>query len=171
MVRNVASFRTLEGPDVKQIVCRSLTALEARVPPRAEMMRAHGIVHTPQCGNSHHSVHRAVASGSYSAGGGVKSTFSSFLEKLRSQLRILYRTEKYTSYAMAALSMVPSETGKMITNAIPKIGSSKKKIMNLQGMKSFMLANDNDWDDVRNLHLTSKQTEIVERGNIKCRFD
>ena len=89
----------------------------------------------------------------------------------RSQLRILYRTEKYTSYAMAALSMIPSETAKMITNAILKIGSSEKKIMNLLGMKSFMLAKENDWDDVRNLHLTSKQTEIAERGNIKCRFD
>ena len=134
-------------------------------------MRAHGIAHTPQYVNSHDSVHRAVASGFYPAGGGVKITFSSFLEKLRSQLRILYRTEKYTPYAMAALSMIPSETAKMITNAVPKIGSSKKKIMNLLGMKSFMLAKDNDWDDVRNLHLTSKQTEITERGNIKCRFD
>ena len=43
--------------------------------------------------------------------------------------------------------------------------------MNLLAMKSFMLAKENDWDDVRNLHLTSKQTEIAERGNIKCRFD
>ena len=101
----------------------------------------------------------------------VKSTFSSFLEKLRSQLRILYRTKKYMPYAMAALSKIPSETAKMITNAVKKIGSSEKKIMNLLAMKSFMLVKDNDWDDVRNLHLTSKQTEIAERGNIKCRFD
>ena len=72
---------------------------------------------------------------------------------------------------MAALSTIPSETAKMITFAIPKIGSSKKKIMNLLTMKSFMPAKDSDWDDVRNLHLTSKQTEIIERGNIKCRFD
>ena len=43
--------------------------------------------------------------------------------------------------------------------------------MNLLGMKSFMLAKENVWDDVRNLHLTSKQTEIAERGSIKCRFD
>ena len=72
---------------------------------------------------------------------------------------------------MAALSTIPSETAKMLLIAIPKIGSSKKKIMNLLAMKSFMLAKDSDWDDVRNLHLTSKQTEITERGNIKCRFD
>ena len=72
---------------------------------------------------------------------------------------------------MAALSMIPFETAKMITNAILEIGSSKKKIMNLLGMKSFMLAKENVWDDVRNLHLTSKQTEIAERGSIKCRFD
>ncbi len=164
-------FPNARGSSVKQIVCRSLTALEARVPPRAEMMRAHGIVHTPQYVNSHDSVYRAVASGFYPAGGGVKSTFSSFLEKRRSQLRILYGTEKYTPYAMAALSTIPSETAKMLLIAIPKIGSSKKKIMNLLAMKSFMLAKDSDWDDVRNLHLTSKQTEITERGNIKCRFD
>ena len=122
-------------------------------------------------GNSHDSVHRPVAAGFYPTGGGVKITFSSFFEKLRSKLQILYRTEKYTPYAMAALSMVPSETAKMITNAVLEIGSSKKKIMNLLGMKSFMLAKENVWDDVRNLHLTSKQTEIAERGSIKCRFD
>ena len=56
-----------------------------------------------------------------------KITFSSFLEKLRSQIRILYQTEKYTPYAMAALSMIPSETAKMITNAVLKNGSSKRK--------------------------------------------
>ena len=59
----------------------------------------------------------------------------------------------------------------MITNAILKIGSSEKKIMKLLAMKSFMPAQDSDWDDVRNLHLTSKQTEIAKKGNIKCRFD
>ena len=171
MVRSDAFFRALEGPDGKQIVFRSPTALGASVPPRAEMMRAHGIAHLPQDGNSHDSVHLPVAAGFYPVGGGVKFTFSSFLEKLRSQLRILYRTKKYTPYAMAAPSMIPSETAKMITNALFEIGSSKKKIMNLLGMKSFMLAEENVWDDVRNLHLTSKQTEIAERGNIKCRFD
>ena len=91
-------------------------------------------------------------------------------EKLRSRLRILYRTEKYTPYAMAALSMIPFETAKMITNAVLEIGSFKKKIMNLLGMKSFMLAKENVWDDVRNLHLTSKQTEIAERGEYKMSF-
>ena len=141
------------------------------MPPRAKMMRAHGIAHLPQDGNSHDSVHRPVAAGFYPAGGGVKIAFSSFFEKLRSKLQILYRTEKYTPYATATLSMVPSETAKMITNAVLEIGSSKKKIMNLLGMKSFMLAKENAWDDVRNLHLTSKQTEIAERGSIKCRFD
>ena len=171
MARHDALFRTLEGLDGRQIAFSSPKAFEASVLPSAEMMRAHGIIHTPQYVNSHDSVYRAVASGFYPAGGGVKSTFSSFLEKRRSQLRILYGTEKYTRYAMAALSTIPSETAKMLLIAIPKIGSSKKKIMNLLAMKSFMLAKDSDWDDVRNLHLTSKQTEITERGNIKCRFD
>ena len=81
VVRSDALFRTLEGPDGKQIVFRSPTALGASVPPRAEMMRAHGIAHLPQDGNSHDSVHRPVAAGFYPAGGGVKITFSSCLEK------------------------------------------------------------------------------------------
>ena len=156
MVRSDAFFRALEGPDGKQIVFRSPTALGASVPPRAEMMRAHGIAHLPQDGNSHDSVHRPVAARFYPAGGGFKSTFSSFLEKLRLQLRILYRTKKYMPYAMAALSKIPSETAKMITIAIKKIGSFEKKIMNLLARKSFMLVKDSDWDVVRNLHLTSK---------------
>jgi hypothetical protein len=59
-------------------------------------------------------------------------------------------------YAMAALSKIPSETAKMITIAIKKIGSFEKKIMNLLARKSFMLVKDSDWDVVRNLHLTSK---------------
>ena len=171
MVRSDAPFRTLEGPDGKQIMFRSPTALGANVPPRADIMRAHGIAHLPQDGNFHDSVHRPVVTGFYPAGGGVSITFSSCLEKLRSRLRILYRTVKYTPYAMAALSMIPFGTAKMITNAVLEIGSFKKKIMHLLGMKSFMLAKENVWDDVRNLHLTSKQTEIAERGSIKCRFD
>ena len=156
MARNDAPFRTLEGLDGRQIAFSSPKAFEASVLPSAEMMRAHGIAHLPQDGNSHDSVHRPVAAGIYPAGGGFKSTFSSFLEKLRLQLRILYRTKKYMPYAMAALSTIPSETAKMLLIEIPKIGSSKKKIMNLLAMKSFMLAKDSDWDDVRNLHLTSK---------------
>gem|GEM_PF-6099038 len=171
MVRSDAFFRALEGPDGKQIVFRSSTALGASVPPRAEMMSAHGIAHLPQDGSPHDSVHRPVVTGFYPAGCGVSITFSGCLEKLRSRLRILYRTEKYTPYAMAALSMIPFGTAKMITNAVLEIGSFKKKIMHLLGMKSFMLAKENVWDDVRNLHLTSKQTEIAERGSIKCRFD
>jgi phosphonate transport system substrate-binding protein len=91
------------------------------------MMSAHGVAHLPQDGSPHDSVHRPVAAVFYPAGGGVKITFSSFLEKLRSQLRILYRTEKYTPYAMAALSMIPSKTAKMITYTVLEIGSFKRK--------------------------------------------
>ena len=127
LVRSDALFRTLEGPDGKQIVFRSPTALGASVPPRAEIMRTHGIAHLPQDGSFHDSVHRPVATGFYLAGGGVLITFSSCLEKLRSRLRILYRTEKYTSYAMAALSMIPSKTAKMITYAVLEVGSFKIK--------------------------------------------
>ena len=110
MARNDAPFRKLEGLDGKQIAFPSPTAFGASALPRAEMMRSHGIVHTPQCVNFLDSVCRAIATGSFPAGGGVKNTFSSFLEKLRSQLRILYRTEKYTPYPMAALSTIPSGT-------------------------------------------------------------
>ena len=139
VARNDAPFRTLEDLDGKQIAFPSPAAFGASVLPRAEM-RARGIAHTPKYVNSHDSVYRAVAAGIYPAGGGVKRTFSSIPEKIRSQLRILYQTKKYTPHAIAALSTMPSETVQMITNAMLKIGSSEKKIMKLLAMKSLMPA-------------------------------
>lgn len=154
----------------KDIAFPSPAAFGASVLPRAEMTKK-GILHTPHYVKSHDSVYRAVTAGIFPAGGGVKRTFGNLPEGMRAQLRVIYRTERYTPHAFAALSRISPEAVANVTNAMLKIGNNEPTLMKPLGINGFEAAENADWDDVRALGLSNSQTELAEEGNIKCRSD
>jgi phosphonate transport system substrate-binding protein len=162
--------KTLHDLQNQKIALPSPAAFGASVLPRAEM-KARGIDFEPVYVKSHDSVYRSVAAGFYPAGGGVQRTFNSTPEALRSQLRVIHRTQKYTPHAFAATGTLAPEKVQTILQGMLKIALTAPELLEPIKMKGFEAASDKDWDDVRGLGLTTSQTEIIEQGAVSCRFD
>lgn len=145
-------------------------AFGASVLPRAEM-RKNRIVHHPNYVRSHDSVYRSVAAGLFPAGGGVGRTFGNIDPKIRDQLRVVYRTEKYTPHAFAHGPQLTPATAEKVRAAMVAINESAPQLLEPLGFKGFETARDSDWSDVRALNLTEKETEILREGETVCRSD
>lgn len=154
----------------RKIALPSPAAFGASVLPRAEM-KSQGIDFEPVYVKSHDSVYRSVVAGFYPAGGGVQRTFNSMPKELKSQLRIIYRTRKYTPHAFAAGGNLAPEKVQAILQGMLKIAQTAPELLEPIKMKGFEAATDRDWDDVRDLGLSASQTEIVQQGAVSCRFD
>jgi len=161
----IKDFEPLRGA---KLAFPSPAAFGASVLPRAEMSRQ-GIDFEPVYVKSHDSVYKVVAAGLYPAGGGVLRTFNSIPEGLRAQLRIFYETEAYTPHAFAAHPGVAQTDIEKVAGYLAGIDPASPLLKPL-GMKGIDRATDENWNDVRALGLTRKQTEIVE-GNPVCRSD
>lgn len=171
VVTRIDSFaRELSDLQGKKIAFPSPAAFGASVLPRAEM-RSQGIHIEPAYVKSHDSVYRSVVAGFYPAGGGVQRTFNSIPEELKSQLRIIYRTKRYTPHAFAASSNLDPEKTAAVLKGMITIARTDPELLDAIGMKGFEAASDHDWDDVRGLGLSQSQTQIVQRGSAICRFD
>jgi phosphonate transport system substrate-binding protein len=170
VTRADSSAGALKDLTGKQIAFPSPAAFGASVLPRAEM-KAQGVDFEPVYVKSHDSVYRSVEAGFYLAGGGVKRTFNAVPGEIRSKLRIIYETKGYTPHAYAAKKSLSPETVKVILNGMMAIAEKAPELLKPIGMKGFQAATDSEWGDVRNLKLTRFQTEIVQHGELKCRFD
>lgn len=105
---------------------------------------------------SHDSVYRAVASGLYPAGGGVKRTFKATSPEIRAKLHVAWTTEKFTSHALAVHPRVSKEIVDKIQNSLIKLDNPQKYEEVLQPIRfrGWVKARDHDWDDVRELGLS-----------------
>jgi phosphonate transport system substrate-binding protein len=167
VVPKSSDYQSLDELNKKEIAFPSPAAFGASVIPRAEMKQRDMIV-SPIYVRSHDSVYRSVASGLFPAGGGVMRTFGNIPDGLRDKLRILYKTDGYTPHAFAAQERVPSEVVQKITAKMTSMTIEKDAVLKPLGMKAFSAAKDADWDDVRSLNLTEKQTEIIKDDSLKC---
>lgn len=170
VTRKESAIKTLGDLQDQKIALPSPAAFGASVLPRAEM-RSQGIDFEPVYVKSHDSVYRSVAAGFYPAGGGVQRTFNSIPEALRSQLRIIYRTQRYTPHAFAAKGDLAPEKVQAILTGMMRIAEATPELLKPINLKGFEAASDEAWDDVRGLGLTQAQTEIVQRGSVNCRID
>ena len=104
---------------------------------------------------SHDSVYRAVATGLYPAGGGVKRTLKATDSEIRDKLHIAWTTEKFTPHALAVHPRVSKEEIKKFQDALVKLDNPDeyKSILQPLRFKGWELASDKDWDDVRALGL------------------
>ncbi|MEM8795545.1 MAG: phosphate/phosphite/phosphonate ABC transporter substrate-binding protein [Pseudomonadota bacterium] len=159
----IANLSDLDGSDV---AFPSPAAFGASVIPRAEM-RNQSISFTPKYVKSHDSVYRSVALGLFPAGGGVGRTFNNISDTVRAQLKVVYTTSNYTPHAFAASPSVASDIVASI--AAEMVAVRDQSLLKPLGMKGFEHAESQDWDDVRDLNLERKQTEIASSGEVQCR--
>ncbi len=156
VVKKQSPLQSLVDLDAQQIAFPSPAAFAASVLPRAELNKQQ-ISHVPKYVSSHDSVYLAVARGLVSAGGGIMRTFNNTDPAIRSQLRILWKTKKYTPHAFAAHPRVSEDHRAKIQQALIGLEDSEAGRSLLAGLnlKPIQAAADDSWDDVRALNLTA----------------
>jgi len=132
-------------------------AFAASMLPRANLARS-GIRFTPDYVSSHDSVYRAVASGLYPAGGGVMRTLKGTSPDVRDRLRVLWQTPGYTPHALAAHPRVDAAVVRQVQALLSGMSddSAGRPLLDNLGFKGFEPTWNADWDDVRELGLTTK---------------
>lgn len=159
--------QTLEDLEGETVAFPSIGAFGASVVPRAEMS-SRGIEIGTDYVKSHDSVYRAVAAGLRPAGGGVLRTFNAISDDLRSQLRVIYTTEGYTPHAIAAHPALEISTVDALQTALLSMVAADPDAVASVGMNGFETANDQDWNDVRALNLSARETGILAESEITC---
>ncbi len=167
VVRKDSGYQDLGDLDNQSIAFPSPAAFGASVIPRAEMKNRDMAIR-PAYVKSHDSVYRAVVAGLFPAGGGVLRTFGNFPEDLKSQLRVLYRTEAYTPHAFAAHPDLDKAIVAAITEQMLMMGDQQPELLKALGMKGFEQARNADWNDVRSLNLKKSHTDIVLDNRLTC---
>lgn len=170
VVKKGSEVTSLTGLDKQKVAFPSPAAFGASVLPRAEM-KVEGLTIEPVYVKSHDSVYKSVLAGHFAAGGGVQRTFNSIPQAMRDQLQVIYTTGAYTPHAFAVNGAMSDARLTKIQNAMMNISQRKPGLMKSIGMKGLVTADDAKWDDVRKLGLSQEETEIVQQGTVKCRFD
>lgn len=165
---NDSGVKRLEDLSGKGIAFPSPAAFGASVLPQAEL-RQRGIDFKPHYVKSHDSVYRAVATGIYPAGGGVTRTFAGIPDDLRGKLHIIYETKEYTPHAFAAHPRVDTRIVAAVAKAMAALPAASEELEAI-GMLGIDPARDEEWDDIRALHLTRDETNLVG-GTSECRSD
>ncbi|MEO5335976.1 MAG: phosphate/phosphite/phosphonate ABC transporter substrate-binding protein [Magnetospirillum sp. WYHS-4] len=152
VVRKDSSIQSVQELTGLTLAFPAPAAFAASVLPRAALTKE-GVRFLHKFVSSHDSVYRTVAAGLYPAGGGIVRTFDGMDPEIRDQLRILWRTETYTSHAIAAHPRVPSQVLKVVFQAMSGMGRDPigSQLLDKLSFKGFEAAVDRDWDDVRAL--------------------
>jgi phosphonate transport system substrate-binding protein len=161
VVHKDSDIKSIEELNGQTLAFPSPAAFAASILPRAELA-ARGISFTPTYVNSHESVYQSVALQLFPAGGGIKRTFNTSKESVRSKLRILWQTSGYTPHAIAAHKDFNDELVKRITDALVGMGENQEGELMLEGLgiTGFEKALDSDWDDVRALNISPQDAMI-----------
>ncbi|WP_420598223.1 phosphate/phosphite/phosphonate ABC transporter substrate-binding protein [Neptuniibacter sp.] len=150
-----SKLNTLQELDGLTLSFPSPAAFAASVLPRAKMAKD-GINITPKYVSSHDSVYLTVSRGLFPAGGGVIRTFNNTDTSVKEKLKILWTTPEYTPHAFAVHPRLKPETVNKLQLALlsmntDPVGKALLQTINFKGMEA---AEDEDWDDVRELNIT-----------------
>lgn len=156
-------YNALKDLNNKTLAFPAPAAFAASILTQSALTR-NDVLFTPKYVLSHDSVYRAVAKGIYPAGGGVVRTFKNVSPEIAEQLHILWTSKGYTPHAIASHPRVNKEAIKKIQQAIIDMEKEEKglKLLKSIKIKGFEKATNNDWDDVRNLHI--KRLEVEEQS-------
>ncbi|NIY75055.1 phosphate/phosphite/phosphonate ABC transporter substrate-binding protein [Thalassospira sp. HF15] len=167
VTRKDSPIETLDDLDGQEVAFPSPAAFGASVIPRAEIA-ARGITISENYVNSHDSVYMAVANGLTVAGGGVKRTWKTIPDTIRDQLRVFYQTDPYSPHAFAVQASLTEDQAATLGNALTALDADTLSPL---GMKGIEAAIDTDWDDIRGLGLTKKDTGVVVEDSNQCHSD
>ena len=144
----------------------SPAAFAATILPNLSLRKAGANV-VPKYVSSHESVYRTVARGLYPAGGGNAKTYEQVDPAVRAQLRILWKSQPYTSHPIAVHPRIPKEVAQRVRAALLAMANDNQGVVLLKeaGFNGFMLAEDRDYDDVRKLLMGINPTATT--GKVK----
>lgn len=142
-------IRDLAG---KPVVFPAPAAFAASILPRTEFSRQ-GIPIEARYVNSHDSVYRAVALGSFAAGGGIKRTLEAMDPEVAGKLRILTSTPAYVPHAFAAHPRVAAAQVEQVAATMFALAGDDtgKRLLEPLSFKGFEAGTDRDWDEIRRL--------------------
>lgn len=138
----------------KTVAFPAPAAFAASILPRAEFSRLN-IPIKEQFVNSHDSVYRGVAQGSFAAGGGIKRTLEAIDPAIANQLRILSTTPAYVPHAFAAHPRVTAEDLDKIMAAMRSLDQDEagRRVLEPLSFKGIEAGTDKDWDEIRKLRI------------------
>lgn len=156
VVRKDSEIMTLGDLADSRLAFPSPAAFAASILPQADLNNQ-GVSFEPLYVSSHDSVYLNVARGLTPAGGGVVRTFNNTDPSVSEQLRVLWKTRRYTPHAFAAHPDVAVADRTRLQSALINMeknneGMALLKSINFEGIES---ANDQKWDDVRALNITA----------------
>jgi len=155
VVRKDSPIKTLEDLMGETLAFPSPAAFAASILTRGNLMEV-GIDFNPVYVSSHDSVYLAVSRGFYPAGGGVVRTLNNADERIREQLRVLWKSVPYTSHAIAALVHTSSTVVDAVLTAMlemRKDPQGQQLLNTISFYQGFEPAQNGDWDDVRSLSI------------------
>lgn len=155
VVHKDSDLSTLSDLQNSTLAFPSPAAFAASLLPQAELKR-NNINYKPRYVSSHDSVYLNVARGLAPAGGGVMRTFNNTDPAIKAQLRIFWKTSKYTPHAIAAHPDVPAADHGKVQKALIAMGKTAEGVELLRTIRfeGLQIADDKLWDDVRALNLT-----------------
>lgn len=155
VVQKDSPYRNLNDLDDSELAFPS-HAFAANLVPRAIMIQSN-LSFSSKYVSSHDSVYRNIAKGRYPAGGGVMRTFKNTSPEYRKNLRILWTSNGYTPHAFAAHPRVPKDVVEKIQKAMLNMENNSlgKALLKKLRFKGIERGNDQEWNDVRALNITS----------------
>ncbi|HSG21636.1 MAG TPA: phosphate/phosphite/phosphonate ABC transporter substrate-binding protein [Azonexus sp.] len=138
----------------KSVVFPAPAAFAASILPRAEFERQNIPIEARYV-NSHDSVYRSVAQGSFAAGGGIRRTLEAIDPAISSRLRILSSTPAYVPHAFAAHPRVAPATRDKLSAALFSLHEDEtgRQLLEPLSFKGIEPAQDKDWDEIRHLNI------------------
>ncbi len=154
VVRKDSFLSNLDDLNGATLAFPSPAAFAASLLPQAKLNNS-DIAFEPRYVSSHDSVYLTVARGLVPAGGGVLRTLANTDPEIRKQLRIFWKTKKYTPHAFAAHPKVALPDREIVRTALSNLHKSARGMELLQAIKfsGIQEAQDSNWDDVRALNL------------------
>jgi len=155
VVRRDSPVTSLEELADSMLAFPAPAAFAASILTQAEFF-SREIPFKPRYVASHDSVYLAVAKGLSPAGGGVLRTLNNTKKSVQDQLRILWKTPRYTPHAFAAHPQVPERDREKLESALIALEQSEGGMALLRSInfKGIETAQSSDWDDVRSLNIT-----------------
>ncbi len=121
-------------------------------------LKNNNIKTNPKFVKSHDSVYMTVSRGFYPSGGGVSRTFNNADKAVTENLRILWKTKKYTPHAIAAHPTMAWRDIRNIQKSLLEMNIDPKGQALLQSINfnGFSAAVNSDWNDVRELKIRAE---------------
>jgi len=150
-LRSIEDLTTLS--DIK-IAFPAPAAFAASVILQAKLKQLN-VDYQPVYVSSHDSVYLNISQNTFTAGGGIIRTLKNTLTKSQEQLRILWKSPKYTPHAIAVHPSVPTKDSLVFQQAVLDIQTTPEAIaaLKLINIPELETAFNSDWDDVRALNI------------------